>query len=259
VLVADAEVERDARRDPPVVLREAVDRPRAQRLAVVVGGDQRHRREAEQQIRERLPGERPGERRLPAREEVVVAVGAVGAQLAAGLDMVAAAIQGQGVGHVDGARAADHRQVRIVAERFVTRHHHRHVAEVGLRERSPFDPEGGEPVGAGALRQVLAPQGVHPDAQLVEDPRGERAGEAGAEVVPLIEDRDAEAGKVARADGKRRVPRVAAEAIAERQRAAAPHGVIRLDGELAGGAIAQRRRDEVRLWVGAIRRRIQRC
>ena len=69
-------------------------------------------------------------------------------------------------------------------------------------------PERGEPVGAGALRQVLAPQRVDADAQFVERcARDSALRQPGAEVLPLVEDRDAEARQIAAAHRKRHVAR----------------------------------------------------
>ena len=191
---------------------------------------------------------------------MVVAVGAVGAQLAAGLDVVAAAIERQRVHHVDRARAADHRQVRIVAERFVARDDQRRdsrdrpSASAGPVIPSAVNPLVPELCGRFSRRRALTPT-----RSSLNDPRRERLGEPGAEIVPLVEDGDAEAREVAPADGKRRVARVAAEAVAERQRAAVPDGVIGLDRELPRRPVAQRRRDQVGLRIRAIGRRIQRA
>src|SRR4030095_3750722 len=130
-------------------------------------------------------------------------------------------------------------------------------AQVGRVQRRRDDAETGEAVGPGALRKILAPQRIDPEAQLVEDPRVQRLRQPDRRVLPLIEDRDAETRQIATAHRKWLIPIVATEAVSQHQRASTPYGVIGLDRELKGGALGERRCHEVGLWVGVVRSRIE--
>ena len=167
------------------------------------------------------------------------------------------AIYGQRIGHVDRPRASQHGQVRIIAERFVAGDDHRRISLIDAGQRRPRDAERRELIRALALRIVIAVERVHPDAQLVVHPRRHGFCQGRGEIVPLIEHRRAETRQVARADGKRVVPIVAAEAVAEHQRAAVPDDVIRLDRELSRLPVGERRRNEVSHRIASVGHRIE--
>ena len=200
---------------------------------------------AEQQVGERRARDRAGERDLAAREEVVEPVGPVVAELAAGLQVVPADLRRQGVGQVDRARAAQHRQVRVVAERLVAADDEGRVALIDLGQRRPGDAERGVGVGAGVGRQAVAREGVDADAQLVDDAARDGLIEAGREVVPLVEHRRAEGRQVAGSRRERQVAVLAAEGVAHVERLVLPAVVVGLDRELDRVALALWRRHVV--------------
>ena len=206
----------------PVVLEKPVDRPRPQRLTVVVHGQQRHRGQPQQQIRDRAAREHALKCGLAAREQVRVAIGTIRAELPSRLQMMTALLERERIREVDRARAARDRKIGIVAERFIAGKDERRISLIAAGQRRTVDSERRELIRARALREVFTSQRIHPESEFVHHARRQRLREPRADVVPLVEHRHAEPWKVARAHRKRQGPIIAAEAVPHGQRIVVP-------------------------------------
>jgi hypothetical protein len=154
------------------------------------------------------------------------------AHFPADLEVVAAVLDGQAVADVNRLRAPRHRQVRIVAERFVAGQDEHRVPSVRLRQRWAGDPERLEPVQPARERCIVASQPVPSDPDLVEHAVRQHQRGAGRGVLPDVQNGDAEPGQVAATGREWLRTVIGGEAVAKEHRVLTPRVVIGLDGQL---------------------------